>query len=161
MRSANGGDISTERESSDSSATSSEVCPANEEVEADVGGAVPAEQDGEGGGEDLEGDIDGFVLSHVRLPQGRTVPNCCAVCLCPYEDGDSLVFSSFADAKKGDRLQDILSTSSHPVLNSLTDTEIFATSFAAFATGQASFAPTSPGTSAAVIGNDDIAHRIY
>lgn len=94
MRSANGGDISTERESSDSSATSSEVCPANEEVEADVGGAVPAEQDGEGGGEDLEGDIDGFVLSHVRLPQGRTVPNCCAVCLCPYEDGDSLVFSS-------------------------------------------------------------------
>lgn len=75
---------------------------------------------------------------------------------------DSLVFSSFADAKKGDRLQDILSTSSHPVLNSLTDTEIFATSFAAFATGQASFAPTSPGTSAAVIGNDEIATgKIY
>jgi len=75
---------------------------------------------------------------------------------------DGLVFSSFTDAKKGDRHQDILAKSSHPILNSVTDTEIFATSFAAFATGQASFAPASPGTSAAIIGNNEIATgKIY
>ena len=75
-----------------------------------------------------------------------------------YKSGylDDLIFDSFLNATNGGRLEDILAASSHPILGSVTDTEIVFTSFAAFATGQASFAPSLPGTGAAVVGGNGI-----
>ena len=75
-----------------------------------------------------------------------------------YQPGylDGLIFDSFLNASDGGRLEDILAASSHPILDSVTDTEVVFTSFAAFATGQASFAPSLPGTGAAVVDGNDI-----
>ena len=69
---------------------------------------------------------------------------------------DNLIFGAFLNASDGGRLEDLLASSAHPVISSVTDTEISLTSFAAFATGQASFAPSLPGTGAAVIDGNDI-----
>ena len=69
---------------------------------------------------------------------------------------DSLIFGAFLNASDGGKLEDLLAASSHPILSSVTDAEIFLTSFAAFATDQASFAPSLPGTGAAVIDENGI-----
>ena len=74
---------------------------------------------------------------------------------------DDLIIDAFRNATDGGRLEDFLASSSHPILGSVTGTDISRTSFAAFATGHATFAPSLPGTGAAVIDGNDITPGVF
>ena len=107
--------------------------------------------------EDGFSDVPSTILTTTVRAKLRGIPDSI-----PYKSGyfDDLIFGTFLNATDGGRLEDLLAASSHPILSSVTDTEIFLTSFAAFATGQASFAPSLPGTGAAVIDENGIAPGI-
>ena len=103
--------------------------------------------------EDGVSDVPSTILTTTVRAKLRGIPNSV-----PYKSGyfDGLIIGAFLNSTDGGKLEDLLAASSHPILSSVTDTEIFLTSFAAFATGQASFAPSLPGTGAAVIDGNGI-----
>ena len=75
-------------------------------------------------------------------------------------DLDKLIYASFRDSKEGISLRDFLETSADPILRSVTDTKIGPTTYAAFAAGEASFAPPMTETGSAVVEGNDISTSI-
>ena len=109
--------------------------------------------------EDVFPDVPSTILTTTVRAKLRGMPDAIS-----YKSGylDNLIIGAFRNATDGGgRLEDLLALSSHPILDSVTGTEISLTSFAAFATGQATFAPSLPGTGAAVIDGNDITPGVF